>query len=105
MVSTSWFGNDPVHTAQISIDTKYVYIAAAVFTFIILYCFSNKFWSSSPNSQDYGYLEDVEYNQTVLPKNFVSGGKVISVYDGDTITVASKIDNWSQSPIFRWKIR
>ena len=61
--------------------------------------------SNQDNDMKYGYLKDITLKQTVNFKANISGGKVVDVYDGDTITVASKIDDWDTSPIYRWKIR
>ena len=35
----------------------------------------------------------------------VSGGMVIKVYDGDTITIASKINGLKDSPLYRFSVR
>jgi len=62
---------------------------------IINYWFSNK----------YSYLATVEYKDTkpfVLP---ISCGKVIKVYDGDTITVASKLYQKKDAPVYRFQVR
>lgn len=50
------------------------------------------------------YLDAIEYKDTIpfIPK--ISSGKVIKVYDGDTITIASKMP-YHDSPIFRFSVR
>jgi micrococcal nuclease len=49
-------------------------------------------------------LETVNYNDTIPFIPPVSKGKVIKVYDGDTITIASKMP-WDNSPFFRFSVR
>jgi len=55
-------------------------------------------------------------NQQYLPENLslkdtikfmppIVEGKVLSVYDGDTITLGSRIIGWAESPIYKWKVR
>jgi endonuclease YncB( thermonuclease family) len=50
------------------------------------------------------YLKDIEYKDTIgfVPPILV--GKVIKVYDGDTITIASKLPN-TENPIYRFSVR
>jgi len=50
------------------------------------------------------YLKDLEYKDTTpfIPPIVV--GKVIKVYDGDTITIASKLPN-CETPIYRFSVR
>jgi endonuclease YncB( thermonuclease family) len=53
---------------------------------------------------DTSYLHGIEYKDTspfVYPITF---GKVIKVYDGDTITIASKLPN-TDGPIYRFSVR
>jgi endonuclease YncB( thermonuclease family) len=55
------------------------------------------------NNKD-NYLANVEYKDTkqfVVP---ITIGKVIKVYDGDTITIASKFPN-TKGPIYRFNVR
>jgi endonuclease YncB( thermonuclease family) len=50
------------------------------------------------------YLKNVQYHNTepfVVP---IDSGKVVKVYDGDTITIASKLPN-SDGPIYRFQVR
>lgn len=60
----------------------------------INFCFNNKD----------EYLRNIEYKDT---KSFVvpiQSGKVIKVYDGDTITIASRFP-WTNGPIYRFNVR
>ena len=49
-------------------------------------------------------LETIEYDDTIPFIPPVTRGKVIKVYDGDTITIASKMP-WDSSPFFRFSVR
>ena len=46
----------------------------------------------------------IEWNDTVPWKSPITGGTVIKVYDGDTITVAERLP-YNESPLYRWSIR
>jgi endonuclease YncB( thermonuclease family) len=50
------------------------------------------------------YLRDIEYKDTVGFVPPIMVGKVIKVYDGDTITIASKLPN-TETPIYRFSVR
>jgi len=50
------------------------------------------------------YLTNIEYHDTVPFVPPISCGKVIKVYDGDTITIAAKLPN-SVEPIYRFSVR
>jgi len=50
------------------------------------------------------YLENINYHDTIEFVPPITSGKVIKVYDGDTITVASKLP-YKESPIYRFRIR
>ena len=50
------------------------------------------------------YLDAIEYKDTIPFIPEISSGKVIKVYDGDTITIASKMP-YPDSPIFRFSVR
>ena len=56
------------------------------------------------NSEDVNY-DNIEYAniKPFIPQ--ISKGKVVKVYDGDTITVASKIPGLKKSPIYKFSIR
>lgn len=62
--------------------------------FIFNCCFSKK-------TQD--FLE-ISYKNTIPFVPPIDGGKVIKVYDGDTITIASKLP-YKGSPVYRFSIR
>lgn len=49
-------------------------------------------------------IDDIEYKDTTPFIPPVSEGKVIKVYDGDTITIASKMP-WKDSPYYRFSVR
>lgn len=52
------------------------------------------------------YLEHIEYKDTTIFVPNVKYGKVVKVYDGDTITIAAKLDFHSESaPIYRFSVR
>ena len=46
----------------------------------------------------------VIWEDTIPFKPPITGGRVIKVYDGDTITVASKLP-YRKSPLYRWSVR
>jgi endonuclease YncB( thermonuclease family) len=50
------------------------------------------------------YLHDIEYKDTIGFVPPIITGKVIKVYDGDTITIASKLPN-TETPIYRFSVR
>lgn len=50
------------------------------------------------------YLQDVVYNDTISYIPPITYGKVIKVYDGDTITIATKLP-YEGSPIYRFSVR
>jgi endonuclease YncB( thermonuclease family) len=66
-------------------------------------CFTDKKIQKQIDTK-YDYLKDIEYNDTIgfVPPILV--GKVIKVYDGDTITIASKLPN-TENPIYRFSVR
>tara|TARA_B100000073_G_scaffold348457_1_gene367427 strand:- start:9508 stop:9963 length:456 start_codon:yes stop_codon:yes gene_type:complete len=54
--------------------------------------------------KDDNYLDDIEWKDTqpfVVP---IKSGKVIKVYDGDTITIANKLPI-KDSPVYRFSVR
>jgi hypothetical protein len=55
-------------------------------------------------SDSYKYLENVKYDNTILFIPPVLYGKVVKVYDGDTITIASKLP-FEDSPVYRFRVR
>jgi endonuclease YncB( thermonuclease family) len=64
----------------------------------IFCCFSNK---KNINSS---YLKNITYKQTNIFIPQIRFAKVIKVYDGDTITVASKLP-FDSSPVYRFSVR
>jgi endonuclease YncB( thermonuclease family) len=50
------------------------------------------------------YLTDARWNNTVPFVPPVTSGMVIKVYDGDTITIASKLP-YDESPVYRFSVR
>ena len=73
-------------------------------------CFTRLLFSQSSNRRnnqdDLSYMESMEYIEYKDTIEFVvpiTKGKVIKVYDGDTITVASRIT--PESPIYRFQVR
>lgn len=50
------------------------------------------------------YLDNVEYKDTVIFTFPIKYGKVIKIYDGDTITIAAKFPN-TDGPIYRFSVR
>ena len=73
-------------------------------------CFTRLLFSQSSNGRnnqdDLSYMESMEYIEYKDTIEFVvpiAKGKVIKVYDGDTITVASRIT--PDSPIYRFQVR
>jgi endonuclease YncB( thermonuclease family) len=55
-------------------------------------------------ADEYEYLKNIEYNDTVAFVPPITGGRVVKVYDGDTITVASKLPGMDE-PIYRFSVR
>jgi len=53
--------------------------------------------------EDICYLNEVEYKDTVVFHPHITHGKVIKVYDGDTITIATRLSN--DKPIYRFSVR
>lgn len=51
------------------------------------------------------YLNNITYKDTVPYVHQLHRGKVIKVYDGDTITIAAKLLYLENSPIYRFSIR
>jgi endonuclease YncB( thermonuclease family) len=49
-------------------------------------------------------LKNISYKETMIFIPQITCGKVIKVYDGDTITVASKLP-FAESPIYRFSVR
>ena len=60
--------------------------------------------STIENPSIMNYLDSIEYKDTIAFVPSITGGKVVKVYDGDTITIASKMP-YENSPIFRFSVR
>ena len=56
------------------------------------------------NASLMNYLDSIEYKDTIPFVPSITSGKVIKVYDGDTITIAAKM-TYEGSPIFRFSVR
>jgi len=56
------------------------------------------------SKQSLSYLMDVKYEDTIEFTFPITEGKVIKVYDADTITIASKLP-YNESPIYRLSVR
>ena len=50
------------------------------------------------------YLDSISYNDTTPFVYPIRYGKVIKVYDGDTITIAARLPN-TDGPIYRFSVR
>jgi endonuclease YncB( thermonuclease family) len=56
------------------------------------------------SKQSLSYLMDVKYEDTIEFTFPITEGKVIKVYDADTITIASKLP-YDESPLYRLSVR
>ena len=56
------------------------------------------------NMSETDYLANIEYKDTVTFVFPIKYGKVVKVYDGDTITIAAKFPN-TDGPIYRFSVR
>jgi micrococcal nuclease len=61
-------------------------------------------FASKSSSTSISYLTDSTWQNTVPFVPPVTSGKVIKVYDGDTITIASKLP-YDDSPVYRFSVR
>lgn len=69
----------------------------------------------TPPKQSRGNNEELVFNDSITVKELwkktipfvppVTFGRVIKVYDGDTITIASKITGLKDSPLYRFSVR
>jgi endonuclease YncB( thermonuclease family) len=67
-------------------------------------CHSNELLDDGFKGQ-YSYLKNIEYSDTVGFVPPIIAGKVIKVYDGDTITIASRLSSDTAGPIYRYSVR
>jgi len=56
------------------------------------------------NIDDISYLNNIDYKDTIPFIPPIKYGKVIKVYDGDTLTIAAKLP-FKGSPIYRFSVR
>lgn len=56
------------------------------------------------HNMEFDYLNNVEYNDTTAFTFPIKYGKVVKIYDGDTITIAAKLPN-TEGPIYRFSVR
>lgn len=78
-----------------------------LWNYLLICCFrkkNNKILHKNMSSDLVNLLENVEYRDTVPFVPPIQYGKVIKVYDGDTITIASVLPNTTE-PIYRFSIR
>lgn len=68
-----------------------------------MFCFAPTFFNPYYFSSGMGYLQNTTYENTMPFIPPVSKGKVVKVYDGDSITVASKI--FDSKKIYRFSVR
>ena len=72
-----------------------------IFIFMnIIRCFC---MSTNPSQMNTDYLNNVEYDDTIPYIPELTHGKVVKVYDGDTITIASQLPG--SSTLYRFSIR
>jgi len=55
-------------------------------------------------SSQFSYLDNATYKNTIPFVPPIQYGKVVKVYDGDTLTLATKL-NYEDSPIYRFQVR
>lgn len=67
-------------------------------------CYSIPIEDNTQNKDDNIELDKITYSNTVPFVPPITSGKVIKVYDGDTITIASKLSNVSDI-IYRFPVR
>jgi endonuclease YncB( thermonuclease family) len=65
-------------------------------------CLSYSYYKAILNDGSY-YLTGVEYADTTVFHPYIIFGKVIKVYDGDTITIATRLPN--DKTIYRFSVR
>ena len=78
-----------------------------IWKYLLVCCFrkkNNNILHKNMSSDLVNLLENVEYRDTVPFVPPIQYGKVIKVYDGDTITIASVLPNTTE-PIYRFSIR
>ena len=68
-------------------------------------CISYSFYKSHKpaNNDETSYLDQIAYANTIVFHPHITHGKVIKVYDGDTITIAARLPN--NKTIYRFSVR
>jgi len=69
-------------------------------------CISYSFYKShkpAETEDKLSYLNDVEYKDTVVFRPHITHGKVIKVYDGDTVTIATRLPH--DTTVYRFSVR
>jgi len=69
-------------------------------------CISYSFYKShkpEETEDKLSYLNHVEYKDTIVFRPHITHGKVIKVYDGDTITIATRLPN--DDTFYRFSVR
>ena len=56
------------------------------------------------HNMEFDYLNNIEYKDTTVFTFPIKYGKVVKIYDGDTITIAAKLPN-TEGPIYRFSVR
>lgn len=78
-----------------------------LWNYLLICCFrkkNNNILHKNMSSDLVNLLENIEYRDTIPFVPPIQYGKVIKVYDGDTITIASVLPNTTE-PIYRFSIR
>ena len=78
-----------------------------IWKYLLVCCFrkkNNNILHKNMSSDLVNLLENIEYRDTIPFVPPIQYGKVIKVYDGDTITIASVLPNTTE-PIYRFSIR
>lgn len=69
-----------------------------------MHCLKNMSCCFKFVSYDLSYLDKISYKETIAFVPPIYSGKVVKVYDGDTITIASRLPNLNK-PIYRFSVR
>ena len=68
-------------------------------------CNSSKSFDNNDKNFDNVMPDNITYKECVAFVPPVTGGRIVRVYDGDSITIASKLPGLSDSPIYRFPVR
>lgn len=69
-------------------------------------CISYSFYKSHKRADienEFSYLDHIEYANTTIFHPYITHGKVIKVYDGDTVTIATRLPH--DETIYRFSVR